>query len=217
MLKMLIGKNVEKLFLGFDKIEIIRIATLLLSFEYYSKRPNEAITQEKIDEITKNIDSANLVDWELTNAVRIGQQLHPLFKHVAKHENVPPEEYDLTGDVKHRFVVKESSIPNAGNGVFVRSTQKIIPGTIIGLYPGKVHLSEMFRNPEYFAALLPDPDLMLTKRLDGCVIDGRTTDFVPKNPYAISHLVNHCGKRGPNVINVSHQIAYPVTNITTMN
>jgi len=80
------------------------------------------------------------------------------------------------------------------------------------MYPGLVHLPEYTQKAGYLESLLPDDDLFLMSRMDGTLIDARTS-FTPShspslsssNPYAMAHLINHppvsCE---PNVL----QIAY---------
>eukprot|EP00981_Chlorochromonas_danica_P001864 scaffold386_cov174-Ochromonas_danica.AAC.38 len=101
---------------------------------------------------------------------------------------------------------KESKIPNAGQGVFIRAMDKsqpiIPPGTVVALYPGLVHLREHLRDRNYLMSLLPDPDLLLMTRIDQTIIDGRTADKCYPNPYALGHKINHCGKNRPNVLQV---------------
>ena len=92
---------------------------------------------------------------------------------------------------------------DAGNGVFIRMHQDgiIAPGTVLAFFPGLVHLPEYTTKKGYVTEkLLPDPHLMLMCRLDNTIIDGRTADKCPRNPYALAHLVNHVPKGSmPNV------------------
>ena len=97
----------------------------------------------------------------------------------------------------------DSSIPGAGTGVFINSKEEIPPGTVMLLYPGLVHIRDDLKNPGYLQSLLPDKDFMLMVRLDQSIIDGRTESKVQANPFALAHLVNHCGAHlKPNVIQV---------------
>jgi len=100
---------------------------------------------------------------------------------------------------------KQSTIPNAGQGVFISGFDNLIAsGTVVSLYPGIVHLKENIRDSTYFRSLLPDDNLMLMARYDCALIDARAANKVPVNPIALAHLVNHCGKdRRPNVMAVS--------------
>lgn len=63
--------------------------------------------------------------------------------------------------------VKESNIPNAGYGVFIRTSipnTSILPGTVIAFYPGKVYLNEYVSTQKDIDKLLPDDHFMLMRR-----------------------------------------------------
>lgn len=105
---------------------------------------------------------------------------------------------------KFSLEVKQSLLPNAGEGVFVHTSASLIPGTVMALYPGLVHLKEHLRNKQNLFALLPDPHLMLMSRMDQSIVDARTAHLCPPNPYALGHKINHCGKKKPNVMQVSY-------------
>ena len=127
----------------------------------------------------------------------ITKRVIELFQHIDRTAEL--EDPPLTGNIKHRLVVNTSTIPNAGQGLFVRSSQRVVPGTIVALYPGLVHAASLARTDMYINGLLPDPDYLLLRRLDGTLIDARKRDDCPKNPYGLAHLINHCGKKEPNV------------------
>lgn len=83
------------------------------------------------------------------------------------------------------------------------SSRFIIPGTVIGVYPGQVYLkSHLLQSPSNLSNLLPDDDFMLMTRYDECIIDGRTAHTLPTHPYALCHKINHCGLTKPNVMQV---------------
>lgn len=114
-------------------------------------------------------------------------------------------ERDVKDSERVRFTVdvKPSSIDGAEEGVFVDTPQTLIPGTVICLYPGLVHLKEYLKTPEYFRSILPDPNFLLMARTDQSLIDGRTANLVPHNPFAVAHKINHCGDLNrPNVMQV---------------
>jgi hypothetical protein len=100
-----------------------------------------------------------------------------------------------------------SLIPAAGHGVFLQTTPSsvpIVPGTIVALYPGILHLKEHLQDRAYFRALLPDRDFMIMTRYDQYLIDGRTADQCAPNPFALAHKINHCGKqKRPNVMQIA--------------
>jgi hypothetical protein len=110
----------------------------------------------------------------------------------------------LLDDVKFTLERKPSSIEGAGEGAFIQTKTSVPPGTLVALYPGLVHIKHDLKDPTYFNALMPDPNLMLMVRMDQMIIDGRAADKMPHNPYAQGHLINHCGAdRKPNVFQVS--------------
>jgi len=96
----------------------------------------------------------------------------------------------LLSTVGYELETKKSTIPNGGNGVFVKQGN-ILPGTVVAFLPGYVHLTEYASKRQYLDTLLPDNDQMLMGRYDGIVIDSRQIDKVPYNPYSLAHLVNH--------------------------
>jgi hypothetical protein len=72
------------------------------------------------------------------------------------------------------------------------------------LYPGLVSTREDLSEEGYYASLMPDPDFMLIARADQTVTDGRSADKMPANPFALGHLVSHCGAdRKPYVMQVT--------------
>jgi len=118
----------------------------------------------------------------------------------------------LVENVGFELERRPSTIPNAGNGVFLRGKKGVLiasPGTVLAIYPGLVHLLEYSSQAGYVEKnLLPDPEFMLQVRLDGHIIDGRTAHLCNPNPYALAHLVNHVPKGGmPNVL--QHMYDFP--------
>jgi hypothetical protein len=103
--------------------------------------------------------------------------------------------------------VKDSTVEGAGRGVFVECPQGalVAPGTVLGFFPGTVHLREHLKTAEAVDKLFPDDDFMLMSRADGAIIDGRDTVGTPHNAYALGHIVNHPPQGGePNVLQASY-------------
>ena len=98
---------------------------------------------------------------------------------------------------------KSECADDAGDGIYLRCEEDSIipPGTVLGIFPGLVHLPEFTNKNDYVMQnLLPDPDFLLMVRSDGAIIDGRTAHECSPNPYALAHLTNHVPKGGtPNV------------------
>lgn len=125
-------------------------------------------------------------------------------------EDLDEESYSKRDDVSLVDTVgfelerKESGIPDAGNGVFIRCrvNQNVAPGTVIALFPGLVHLKQFVSDGQYVVKnLLPDEEFMLMARTDGHIIDGRSAYQCAPNPYALAHLVNHVPPNSkPNVL-----------------
>ena len=98
---------------------------------------------------------------------------------------------------------KSQCSEDAGDGVYLRCKDDVVipPGTVLGIFPGLVHLPEFTNKNDYVMEnLLPDPDFLLMVRSDGAIIDGRTAHECAPNPYALAHLTNHVPKgETPNV------------------
>jgi hypothetical protein len=171
-------------------------------------RPVSDFTESLINTVSEEVEAVSLYDWDHFNASKISEQMRELFKHIdylaKQSEPSSTNQENSNSSIGYSIHVDESRITNAGKGVFLRARSSIPPGTVLALYPGIVHISSNFRNVYYEKQLLPDPDLMLMSRVDGCVIDARTADQVPRNPYAIAQYINHCGQQRPNVIQVTY-------------
>ena len=131
--------------------------------------------------------------------------------HLAPHveERIRAQLVDMFEAVNNKrdhtfsLAVDVSSIPKAGQGVFIECSQDIVPGTIVALYPGRVYLRFELMNDKLVQSLLPDENFMLMLRRDDNLIDPRNLEGIPYNPYAFGHLINHCGSsRTPNVYQV---------------
>lgn len=139
------------------------------------------------------------------DAERVSDDLH---SNVPAHVKKGKERSLLLEEVGYCVETKPSLIAGAGDGAFLSTKTGIPPGTVVSLYPGLVHLKEFLRNDGYFSSILPDPDFMLMARIDEALIDGRSADKVPYNPYAVGHKINHCGSdKKPNVMQVSFDYA----------
>lgn len=68
----------------------------------------------------------------------------------------------LKRDVGFSLRLAPSTIPTAGQGVFLEGSAKI--GAVLGFVPGLVYLPEHLSDPEVVQSLFPDPDFMLTQR-----------------------------------------------------
>ena len=69
---------------------------------------------------------------------------------------------------------------------------QIPPGTVVVFFPGLVHLPEYTQKDGYISEkLLPDEHYMLILREDNSIIDSRTAEKCPSNPYGLAQYVNH--------------------------
>lgn len=117
------------------------------------------------------------------------------------------EAVDAGTDYYFSIATGESSIPGAGQGVFIESNQDIVPGTVVALYPGRVYQKFELLDDNLVQSLMPDDNFMLMLRRDDNLIDPRNLDGVPFNPFAFGHFINHCGAaRKPNVYQVYYYI-----------
>ena len=99
------------------------------------------------------------------------------------------EKKKLSDMIGFELEVRPSTVANAGDGVFVKEGS-LLPGQVIALFPGHVHLAEYTKKNEHIQSLLPDDNFMLMIRKDNIIIDSRhlVHDI---NPYAVAHKVNH--------------------------
>ena len=202
-----------------------RAALLLQCYKVCLSSPDRVPTQQDVDEFHSTVQSSK--HEELVEFVHngINEQLEALLESVLSAETLDAvgnrrgpasmtsddantkraasQESQLMSSVGFILCNRQSSIPNAGNGVFVKTTPglSVVPGTVLSMYPGLVITREHLRSASVVDGLLPDPDFHLMSRYDQVLIDGRTSDQVPSNPYALGHAVNHPGStQKPNVM-----------------
>ncbi|KAK8798801.1 hypothetical protein WA158_007885 [Blastocystis sp. Blastoise] len=90
-----------------------------------------------------------------------------------------------------------SSIPNAGNGIFVDG--HINPGTILGFFPGTVYLRQHLKNKAIRDALTSVKSDYRYWYYDSSIVDSK--DYFPINPLSLGHIVNHPPKdTQPNIM-----------------
>lgn len=197
--------------------EIYRAARLLKGYQRLTASNGKDLTQEDVDNFTTEVDQMNYNALHSYIHSNITDQLVPMFSKLEPEEDESTKKFNaipflgsITNNntktsVEFQLEVKKSSLPNAGNGLFLKSEASIYPGTAVCLYPGLVHLSELLKDRDHLNSLLPDDDFMLFVRTDNSLIDARSRDQVPKNPYAFGHMINHCGNdKKPNVVQVSY-------------
>lgn len=159
------------------------------------------------------MDAADMFKLTIGDVTRMedehyGQSMEYLKPYV--EQNILPQLVSMFEAVDsgkpYRFTVKAgaSTIPNAGLGLFMATTDVVVPGTIVALYPGRVFLKHEVESDDGMKMLGSNDNYMLMLRRDGHLVDPRNLDDVPFNPFAFGHYINHCGSsRKPNVFQVA--------------
>lgn len=162
--------------------------------EFYATKGSEVLlTPDDVDEFYDSVGMMNENDLTKYIHEEISKQMVGLFTSLKDEKPTLPFSVHC----------KQSNLKNAGDGLFVKTSKTIMPGALICLYPGLVHLKEHIKDKKYFESLLPDPEYMLMVRNDQSIIDGRTAHLTKANPYAFGQKINHCGsKMNPNVLQV---------------
>ena len=220
-------------------VDVYRASLLLKCHEWCQKSGSNAEpTQEEVNIFYEEVINMEPEDREYYNHGQINKQIIDMFSRIRieMDEEDPLSNYYEIGDdvdddidgmkqgkpnitkkgslkesIGFDLVRMQSGIPNAGDGVFIRCHENctIPAGTVLGLFPGLVHLQEFTSQKDYVVKkLLPDTDLMLMARFDGHIIDGRTANECAPNPYGLAHLVNHVPSGGmPNVLQYPYDFA----------
>lgn len=163
-------------------------------FEIFQERDTVTLAdREKVHlEVGDMMTSMGGRPLELYVEKKINEQLVKLFESYHQCDN--KKEFD---GPDFCLEIKDSNIPGAGRGVFVKAKRKVHPGTVMALYPGVINFdSRAADDVAYRRTLEPDDNLQVHWRLDGLSIDGRREGLsqVPYNPYGWGHMINHCGK-----------------------
>lgn len=197
-------------------------SSLLLSTYELAKRKNAQPTQEEADAIIKSVQEWSFETMSAFAQGEINKQILSMFHALEEHRKaLDGGGESLAGGGASGYVTavgfelerRQSSIPGAGQGVYLRippNLPQLLPaGTVLSLFPGQVHLPEYTRKRDYVkTVLLPDPEMMCVVRVDEpIIIDGRTAHLCPPNPYALAHLVNHCNTAPPNVLQQVYNFA----------
>jgi hypothetical protein len=86
---------------------------------------------------------------------------------------------------------KQSTLPNAGNGLFLKGTA--LTGSVISFFPGTVHMREFLTTDDSMDKFLDDDWHNVISRYDDIVIDCRDYHGAkhPGNELAMAHYANH--------------------------
>jgi hypothetical protein len=180
------------------KIDSTRIALALKCHQQCDEFNLLQPTPAQVEEFHKYVEEMDDNNMDEYIQSRITHQIINLFECINSSESYQ----QFKSKAEFHLEVKESSLPSAGNGLFAISHKPILPGTVVALYPGLVHIPQ---TKDYIQTLLPDDNLMLMSRNDGSIIDGRTADIAPTNPYGFAQFINHCGDRHkPNCVQVTY-------------
>ncbi|CAM9450292.1 unnamed protein product [Choristocarpus tenellus] len=133
-----------------------------------------------------------------------GSLLVPNFGTEALHDEVDRNMRErIRAELGYCPVVRESTLPSAGLGLFVEGAAP--EGALVAIYPGLVHLPENLCQEEYRSKLLPDEDFFLMARSDGCVVDARSSPGLPSSPLTVAQSANHPpGGTAANVLQSSY-------------
>lgn len=192
-------------------------ASLLLSSFAASRESGhrEQPTQDQVNAIFKLVQSWSFEELSTFSQDEINKQVIDLLVTIDKYTTSGSKESSIAHHLGFELERRESSIPAAGQGVFLSippsaPARSLPAGSVIALFPGQVHLAEFTQQKDHIKNhLLPDPDMHCLVRVDEpIIIDGRTAHLCPPNPLALAHLVNHCGKTKPNVL--QHPYNFPV-------
>lgn len=132
-----------------DAIKMLLFDDLFIEVSVLKKRLNQAIC-EQIEEMFENIHT---VVEELGND-------NPSMTQETYHQELLSRLIE-----KNRFVLesRKSTIPQAGLGLFTLGSV-VYPGSVVGIFPGLVHLPQYLTNEYVDAELLPDPQFFLMGR-----------------------------------------------------
>jgi hypothetical protein len=160
--------------------------------------------------------------------IQADEQQRILLEPLAKNDSAQNVNKKLLTNFRFSVKSQKSLLPNAGNGVFIsidgggdilddnycmsshnnnKIDKVIVPGTVVAFFPGLVYTRGDLRRTGAVDKLFPDNNLMLMSRYDGTIIDSRTANQTPSNPFSLAHRVNHCGNEHvPNVLPVRVRI-----------
>jgi hypothetical protein len=210
--------------LNFISSLLSRASLALKYHELYQTWPEMDVPQTEIDRFHEDVMEMQQEDMAQYSQTAIAKQLVAMFEKLetddsnsSRSSKKPTQQQAPSSSSPSplrspafSLSCQRSTLPGAGDGLFLQlgadahPEESIAPGTVVCLYPGLVHLKEYLKDGAYLRSLLPDDDFMLTARIDQAIIDARTADLTPANPFALGHKINHCGKEiTPNVMQVS--------------
>jgi hypothetical protein len=148
-----------------DQVDTCKGALLLKCHEWYKTHATQTPPQNIINDIIQSIENTDkkTLKTEVQNLLNI--QIEEMFNHIDSStnalENTSPEIYteELNNLLMHKIGftldVKKSGIKNADYGVFINGTY-ISPGTVVAIFPGRVHLPEFLTDKYLDAHIFPD-------------------------------------------------------------
>jgi hypothetical protein len=161
-----------------EQIDLYRATVLLKCFEWYKSHPNQQPTHEESEsfyETVNRIGDASAI--KRAAQVMLDKQVVDIFRKVddyttATLEKPPQQQRNSKGLDQNRpsllkmlgyeLQCRTSTIPASGDGIFIKGGA--CPGTVLGFFPGTVHLAEYTNNSAYMKTLLPDEQFMMIVR-----------------------------------------------------
>jgi len=85
---------------------------------------------------------------------------------------------------------RPSSIPGAGNGIFVEGS--VPPGTVVSIYPGVVYIRDYVQAGDHEGLFGTDDEGSYTmSRVDGTIINADCPQIGRRTPLSDGHIINH--------------------------
>jgi hypothetical protein len=158
-----------------ENIDLYRTAVLLNCYKWHqtnSGQPSPKDVEAFYDSVDKlgnekviKKSVQKLIEQQVTNMMQKVDTYTVAIEEIVDRKGRPtsnakrPRLLDTMG---FELDCRESTIPTADEGLFLRG--KVFPGTVLGFYPGLVHLEEFSTSSSYMKGLLPDEHFMMIVR-----------------------------------------------------
>eukprot|EP01031_Cornospumella_fuschlensis_P037040 gene37040-44954_t len=130
---------------SFQFIDSYRASLALKGYKHYQNNGGKAITVEDLDLMHSELSKLNEGQIRALVQSQITEQMIDLFNNIHEIEvyNRVVPKVTRDGSIKKEapkpwqftLEAKPSLMPNAGEGVFVRTLEPLHPGTVVALYP----------------------------------------------------------------------------------
>ncbi|OQR89689.1 hypothetical protein THRCLA_09631 [Thraustotheca clavata] len=192
-----------------EQMDVATIAMLTYLKGLYDENPSVVTPEDKealFNQAVEAMESKKFEEHKSIAQEEITKQVQIMFDAVVKGNQIvqqKPNVFSITEETtsaKHyksieeyvqdrigfSLKVGESSIPDAGRGLFLQGSA--LAGTVVALYPGTVFLSEHYRK-KYFDVVSNNP--YARARFDGAIINAKDEAIPHANHFALAQLVNH--------------------------